>query len=632
MRHGRLAPVAICALVVMVAGMVPTAMDIATAGDGNGGRDGGPALWHAENILTGASRINAVAVGDLDPAVPGNESASATDSGMLWLTYHDSYKGRAVNLWNASGRITSLATGEMDPATPGAELIAGLALPDGTGGVQLISGVGAAASSLTAYSSTRAVLAVGTGEVGPAGQGGKFVSLDAGGNVVVTTLGPAFRSSQTVFWADGATCLLVADLEPSRPGDEVAVGTVSGALWEIYWDGAWLNRSLWVSDEGIERIAFGDADPVQDGPELMIAGMAGELTLMERFGDSWSGKTIWRFPEKMEGIDAGDLAPEYPGKAIYAGGSKNLSRLSWDGARWNADRIWGEEGACADLLVADIDATHPGGEILIGGAGGNLTCLGYYHPGLQLIADEYSKVVTGERVSFALNVRSVDKLQGSVRMTASGLPPSIGSNFSATTIDLLPPQTGVMLNLTIPGSFPNAPFTFRVMATYQSGLFDSIELNVSVNRSLTFELTLTARNPSAEAGKDATYLLSIRNTGNLADRYNISARTGAGWKVSFPNGNTTRTIEPNSTQTVTMVVSVPSGTAGRTTKLSIEVRSGARPENIKTASMRVVVPSTGPCVLFLIPAGIVGVALVLRWGGLSRKHGGKPSVDRAHAR
>lgn len=631
MRQGPLTPSAVCALLVMMAGLLPTATDIATAGDGHGGRDGGPALWHAEKMLTGASRINAVAYGDLDPAVLGNESASGSDSGMLWLTYHDSYKGRSVNLWNASGRITALATGELDPAAPGVELVAGMALPDGTGGVQLISGIGTAISSSTAFSAPSPVVAVGIGGVGPAGQGGRFVSADAGGNVVVTTLGPMFWSSQTVFSADGASCLLVADLEPSRPGDEVAVGTASGTLWEIYWDGDWLNRSLWVSDEGIERIAFGDADPVLDGPELMLAGSAGELTLLERFGDSWSGKTIWRFPEKVEAIDAGDLAPESPGQAIYAGGPTNVSRLFWDGAKWNADRIWGEEGACADLKVADVDATHPGDELLIGGAGGDLTCLGYYHPGLQLGADEYTKAVTGETVSFALNVRSVDKLQGSVRMTASGLPPAIGSNFSAATVELLPPQTGVLLNLTIPGSFPNAPFTFRVMATYQSGLFDSIELNVSVNRSLAFELTLTARNPSAAAGADATYLLSVHNTGNIADRYNISAKTGAGWKASFPNGNTTRTLEPNATQIVEIVVSVPSGTAGRTTRLSIEVRSGARPENIKTASMRVVVPGTGPCVLFLIPAGIVGVALVLRWGGLSSKHG-KPSVDRAHAR
>jgi hypothetical protein len=571
------------------------------------------AIWHPDRILEAGAPLNAVVAGDFLTERSGNETLTADASGRLW---------RSQVAWNAGGNLTSIAEGELDGASAGREAAVSVAFGNGTGAVFVLSGFGGQAAATQVLASLSPMRAVAAGDVHTGSPGAELVALDGSGNVSVAFPNSPARSPQNVIRILGAACLLAADLDSSIPGEEIAVGTSSGEVVELFWDGsAWQERGLWISASGVARLAFGDADPLHDGPELVIAAQNGDITILERLGDTWSGRAIWSRAGPVSALAVGDADADLPGNELIVGCPDNVTRIRWDGNAWDRARLWDGSGACNGLAVAELDADHSGNEVLAAGQGGNLTALGLYHPGFSMTAGTQRLDMTeGERISLQLTFTPFDKLEGNLAVTAGTLPAGVWVESGVRPVTLAYPNVSSSLDLTVNASVPNGGYRFLVTASHQAGIFDSVWLTLSLDRRLDMRISMETRQPNAKPDTTATYTVTVSNTGTVNDSYRLEARVESGWKVKFSAGNLTGRMAPGENRRLELKVSVPGDADGRTAKLTVNASSFANSSLTRSASMKVVVPQkSAPCGLFLLPAGLVGTAFILGKKGNKRE-------------
>ena len=591
-------------------------------GEGGTGRSTGIAIWHPDRILDAGAPLNAVAAGDFVSDRPGNETLAGDALGNLWLAWRENYTWRSQVAWSAGGNLTSLAEGELDEDRAGLEGAAAVMFPNGTGAAFVISHFLGQATARQVLASPAAMRAVAVGDVIPGSPGAELVAIDDGGNASVAFPNSPARSPQNILRLPGAACLLVADLDGSNPGEEVAVGTSSGEVVELFWDGsAWQEQGLWVSPSGVTCLSYGDADPLHDGPELAMAAASGEMTLLERLGDTWSGRAIWTSPGALSALAIGDADADSPGNELLVGCPDNLTRLRWDGKAWERESLWGGSGALKGLAVAEVDADHAGNEVLAAGRSGTLTALGLYHPGFSMSAGPARLSLTGgETASFCLRFSPFDKLGGNLTVKVGTLPDGMAVASGLGPVALAPPNASTPLDLSVNASVANGEYLFLVTASHQAGIYDTAWLTLVLDRTLDMKIALMTRDPNAEPGTTATYTVTVSNAGTVNDSYRLEARVEGGWKVGFPAGNRTGRMAPGTNRSLELKVTVPGDANGRTARLTVNASSLAAPNLTRSASMKVVVPQkSAPCGLFLLPAGLVGTAFMLGRKGNKRE-------------
>jgi hypothetical protein len=574
----------------------------------------GIALWHPDRILEAGAPLNAVAAGDFAPDRPGNETAAADASGKLWLAWRENHTWQSRVAWTAGGNLTSLARGDLEAGSAGSEIACGAAFANGSGAVFVVSGLGGQAAGRQILAASAEILAVAAGDLMPGVAGTELLAIDGGGNVSVAFPDSPSGNPKTIIRIAGAASLVVADLDPSRAGDEAAVGTSSGEVFELFWDGsAWQERGLWVSSSGISCLAFGDADPLHDGPELAMAAGSGEITLLERLGDTWSGRSAGNPGGPVSALAIGDADADLSGNELLAGLPDNVTRLRWDGSAWARERLWAGSGAVNGLQVAEVDADHAGLEVLAAGRGGPLTALGLYHPGFAMDGGGARISLSGgEAASFLLRFTPFDKLGGNLTISVGSLPAGVAVASGAGRLVLAPPNVSAALNLSVNASVPNGEHRFLVTASHQSGMFDTAWLSLALDRRLEFEAAVAIRDPDVQPGSSAKYTVTVKNRGTVNDSYRLEARVEGGWAVRFPDGNLTGTVAPGESLNLSLRVSVPADAAGRTAKLTVNASSLAQANLTRSASMKVVVPQKSAlCGLVILPAGLVGTAFML---------------------
>jgi hypothetical protein len=620
---------AVVIAVLLGLGLVPFSVDgPASAGEPSSPAPGtrhpaprsatGLSLWHPDKILDAGAPLNAVAAGDFVPGRPGNETLAADAQGRLWLAWRENYTWQSRAVWSAGGNTTSLSSGEFDGAAAGLEAACAVTLANGTGAVYVVSGLGEQASARRVLSSGSGIIALASGDVVQTTAGTEVVALDGNGNVSAAFPASPATDPQLIIRIPGATCLLAADLDSSRPGDEMAVGSASGNVSEIYWDGlGWREKSLWVSPSGIVSLAFGDADPLHDGPEIAMAAVSGGITLLERLGDAWTGRPVWSAGGPVTALAVGDADGDLPGNELLAGCPDNITRLRWSGQSWDREQLWGPSGTAGGLLVAEVDADHGGGEVLAAGQSGALAALGLYHPGFSMSAgDARRELAGGERASFALTFTPLDKLGGNLTLSVGALPAGISAVSGPGKLALAPPNVTVMLNLSINASVPNGEHRFLVTASHQAGMYDAVWLSLALDRKADHRLVLITKDPEVRPGETAVYTAIVINTGTVNDSYRLEAGVAGGWPVRLPGGNLTGTVAPGQNASLVLKVTAPGDAAGRTAKLTVNATSMAFQNQTRSASMKVVVPQkSAPCGLFLLPAGLVGTAFMLGRNG-----------------
>ncbi|MEM2868978.1 MAG: hypothetical protein QW379_00950 [Thermoplasmata archaeon] len=576
------------------------------------GREGAVSIWHHETVLEGEGNLTTLAVADFIPSVPGDEGVTGGDSGSLRLVWMEGCAWRTETPWKADGSITSIATGELDAGSDGFELAVGVATAQASGAIYLISALGRQVSARLLQICSAPVLAVSAGRLCQEGRGWGVAAVDSGGEISLVDLGEDTAMSRRIHTVAGACSIIAADIDSMRAGDELVIGTSAGQLLEVYNDGkGWRNLTLWTSPSAVTGLAHGDADPRHAGCELLVSTEGGELVLLELVGGTWGGMILWRTGSPLGGVAIGDLLTGSEGAEVVVTGGNGVSVVWWSGADWRSETVWAPEGFCDVARVGELDPFHNGAEALVI-SGGELCLVGLYKPDILLSAQNSSALVSSEEsAEFSLVLHSLERLSGKVMLSVSGLPANVSVLRGTGPVELHPPAVEVCLELAVPPNAPQGNFSLLVTAFHQAGMYSSVKLNLSIERTLNFTIALSTEKQIPEAGKANTYIATVTNTGSMAAAFKIWAWTENGWKIGYPEGNITRKLAPGESATIPVRVSIPADAAGRTVRLTVEASPLHYPAETRTASMRIAVPSSPACAMSILLVGAAMATLMI---------------------
>jgi len=130
----------------------------------------------------------------------------------------------------------------------------------------------------------------------------------------------------------------IGDLDPRRPGNEIAAVCGNGEVYVVYRDGdAWRHEVIARTQGEPIQCAVGDADPSREGAELVVVGMAAGT---EDSGGAGAAHLIW-----------------------------------WDGYGWKRKLLFEDTALIHGVCIGDLDAARPGQEILLVGFSNRATML-----------------------------------------------------------------------------------------------------------------------------------------------------------------------------------------------------------------------------------------------------------------
>ncbi len=161
----------------------------------------------------------------------------------------------------------------------------------------------------------------------------------------------------------------VGDLDPSRPGPEIAAVANTGEVWIATRTGdAWLGQTIANLPGEMIQCAIGNADPQRPGDELVVIGMKtggedsggrGAAHLLWHDERGWHGELIFEDSALIHAVAIGE------GEVFVGGYSRKAHRLRRHGEHWNAEFI-------ADLPGPGKAALADGNAVYFGCADGSL--------------------------------------------------------------------------------------------------------------------------------------------------------------------------------------------------------------------------------------------------------------------
>jgi hypothetical protein len=193
--------------------------------------------WRAEILLETSRGMGGAAIGDLDPASPGNEVVVVIAAGEVWQVHRARDGWRSERIHAGDGELIMCAIGDVDARHPGHEFV----------GVGMVRGP---------------------------------ESLDRPGQVLMIQ-------------RDGDTWRATQIFEDSRMIPGVALGDVDGALdgpqfyacgylrnvTQLVQDtnGFWHAKVIFVAERPLHHLISGEFDATHPGPELVTCGHSGRL-------------------------------------------------------------------------------------------------------------------------------------------------------------------------------------------------------------------------------------------------------------------------------------------------------------------------------------------------------------------
>ncbi len=242
---------------------------------------------------------------------------------------------------------------------------------------------------------------------------------------------------------------VVADLDPSLPGKEIAVVASTGAAYMVsHGEGGFVVEAICQLPGEMIQVAAGDLDPDHPGDELILVGAKqggeddggpGVAVHAWREADGWRHQVVLEDEKLLHGVAIGELDPGHAGaEVMVAGYTHNAHLLGLSAGGWRK------------LAQVDVGAKAKGVAVGLGGAvvaneDGSLVALSLGEDGwacrpLARCPAPLARVTaTAEEVLFCSNdgalrrhrdgettelYRSPDRLRGAVMLEATDGSPS----------------------------------------------------------------------------------------------------------------------------------------------------------------------------------------------------------------
>ncbi|QDU54928.1 hypothetical protein [Aeoliella mucimassa] len=332
--------------------------------------------WRAEVLLAADFEMGSVSIGDLDPALPGNEVVVATQSGEAWMLALQFDRWVSQRIAKSTGEILMGAIGDADPTHPGNEFVGvgmvhGPESLEGPGQATMAWKQGDDWHSRVIYTDDRMLHGVGIGDVDKA-PGTEVIVTGFSHRVQVLKHRETEFAGEVVYVAnDRMKVVLPAEVLAEHSGLELLT-TGSDGCPQVLWQGelGWCHQTIMADPWGQSRITSGPAG-------IVIGGDGGKVTLATRKNDGWQTEVVGRDTAKIRGVVLSDLDPAVDGPEIYSCGysGRVLQFTQTSEGYWQSRVIHSGDQTLHHLLVGEFDARHEGPELVTCGHGGKLIAL-----------------------------------------------------------------------------------------------------------------------------------------------------------------------------------------------------------------------------------------------------------------
>jgi len=337
------------------------------------------APWSSHVVMTAPAKLGGCAVGDLDPAHPGNEIVSVCVTGEVFLSRPD--RGRWVSepIGKAEGELLQCAIGDADPTRPGNELLvvgmaAGTEDDGGPGRAYLVfreesesEGKARVTWKLEPLLEDGALIHSGLiGDVDPDHDGDEIAVAGFSKVVHLIVRGASGWKISPICTLPGPAKSMVAF------AGGLAVACADGSLIHLLkQDGSWKSHVLDKAARGYARL--GGA-----GNQLIAARDDGQLLLVTPDGEVTA---IYGNDQKLRGAVLAELDPDSPGlEAATAGYDLKMSVIypveGEAGTEWIPRVVHTDVDRFHHLAVGELDPESPGLEIVGCGYSGRVIVAG----------------------------------------------------------------------------------------------------------------------------------------------------------------------------------------------------------------------------------------------------------------
>jgi len=326
---------------------------------------------------TGSSAIE---IGDVDPNVPGNEILVTGYGWGIAEVYFLNDHWESKLIWNRSYQVwydPALAVGDLDPDVEGNEIVEGL--------YELI--VWTYDNTTGNWTNTTIWNTYGVDDDEVTGlKVGDFDPLHEGNELLVTTGGGTVGGQVREYYKEGGMWKYtvieqnmgrnihdcdIGDFDPRFNGNECIVFT-SANITEFAWNGSgWYNETIVIPGE-IYYGKIGEINSTNNVSEIICAYMSGYIAIMGWNETKYDVQYLRIFEDmsSVRCVAVGDCWSGHTGNEIVVGGgSAARTVLVWeDNGTWQKQLIYenNSEYSVNDIEIGDFDSAHPGNEIALG--------------------------------------------------------------------------------------------------------------------------------------------------------------------------------------------------------------------------------------------------------------------------
>jgi len=268
--------------------------------------------WHGEVVATAGGEMIGCAIGDADPARPGLEAVvggmlaggeDAGGKGAAHLLYRDDAGWQLQPIYEDEALVHGVCIGDVDPGHDGDEVI----------------GVGFSRKATILGRDSDAWKTLGQADLTSPG---KNAVVFKGGVVVACSGG-------TVDWVaveDGAWGNESAGTRFGGParidalGEQILVACDDGGLQLVEFEGS---RQIHKEGQKLRGAVLADLDPSAPGQEAATAGYEKAMTVLyppQAGEEAWTPVTVWRDTEKLHHLAAGELLADGQGLELVTVG------------------------------------------------------------------------------------------------------------------------------------------------------------------------------------------------------------------------------------------------------------------------------------------------------------------------
>lgn len=177
-------------------------------------------------------------------------------------------------------------------------------------------------------------------------------------------------------------------------------------------------------------------------------------------------------------------------------------------------------------------------------------------------------VTPGESINYSFEVMNGTAEIQQVSIEVANLPEQwsyelISGGWQLHELAVKPNEfTDFSINVDVPLEVEKGTYSFDVIARNQSGVVETLPVQIEVTEEGTFRTELTSEQPNMEGHADSTftYKVTLRNRTADEQRYALKANAPEGWGVSFQvdgENVTSVTVESNATKDFDAVVTPP---------------------------------------------------------------------------